>query len=104
MPKKKAPSAAENQKGLEKRYAKLVARVWADKEFRERLISDPETVLKEAGFKIGEGRPVKVLELDVEKNFYLILPDKPSKSFTDIAVESALLKAHFSMMYTNELC
>ena len=104
MPKKKAPSAAENRRGLEKRYAELVARVWADKEFRERLISDPETVLKEAGFKVGEGRPVKVLELDVEKNFYFILPDKPSEPFTDIAVESVLMKSHFSMMYTHDLC
>ena len=104
MPKKKAPSAAANRRELEKRYAKLVARVWADEEFRERLFSNPETVLKEAGFTVGEGRPVKVLELDVEKNFYFILPDKPSESFTDVAVESVLMKSHFSMMYTQQFC
>ena len=100
MPKKKAPSAAAKQRELEKRYAKLVAGVWADEEFRERLFSDPATVLKEAGFKVQEGRPVKVIELDMEEDFYFVLPKKPRGPFTDTSIESVITKSRVSVFYT----
>lgn len=89
MPKKKAPSTGEaKQKELAKRYAQFVAKVWADEGLRERLMSDPAPVLREAGFSLPEDKDVKIIELDMKKNFYFIVPTKSAEPFSDIQLES----------------
>jgi hypothetical protein len=60
------------------RYAKLVAKVWADDSLRQRLISDPATVLREFGLTVPEGKEIKIIEADYENSLYLILPSKPT--------------------------
>jgi len=104
MPKKKKPSVALSKKEVEKRYSKLVAKVWADDEFRARLFADPETVLKEAGFRVPEGKKVKVVGLDVVNDFYFILPEKPPGPFIDVAVESVIKRSLLSVFITEDLC
>lgn len=44
----------KNVQELEIAVSKLVAQSWIDDEFRNRLISNPMEVLKEAGLAIGE--------------------------------------------------
>jgi hypothetical protein len=73
---------------IEKRYAKLVARAWADDAFRERLISNPEEVLREFGFEVPEGKQLKLIEADTETTIYFILPTRPSGAFSDSAVDA----------------
>jgi broad-specificity NMP kinase len=53
---------------------RLVARAWADEEFRERLKADPRTaVAEETGITLPEAIEVEVLEETPEKG-YLVIP------------------------------
>jgi hypothetical protein len=53
---------------------KIVARAWADEDFRERLKSDPRTaVAEETGITLPEAIEVEVLEETPEKG-YLVIP------------------------------
>jgi Nitrile hydratase, alpha chain len=85
-----------NQEEIKKSYAKFVAKVWSDERFRQRVLSDPATVLKESGFSVPEGKEVKIIETDMEKTVYFILPAKPVAPLSDINVEEAAIKHSFS--------
>ena len=53
---------------------KLVARAWADEQFRERLKSDPRAaVAEETGITVPEAIKIEVLEETPEKG-YLVIP------------------------------
>jgi hypothetical protein len=56
---------------------KIIAKAWMDKGFKERLLADPLTELKEEGFEISLGVQVRILE-DTDKVVHLVLPRKPS--------------------------
>jgi hypothetical protein len=57
-------------------WAKIVAKAWADEDYKRRLLDDPAEVLKAEGLDIPEGWEVKVLE-STEKQALLVLPPKP---------------------------
>jgi len=61
---------------FQKTYGKIVAKAWADEGFKQRLLSDPTTVLKEHGIDIPEGVEFKVVEQS-RNLIHLILPPKP---------------------------
>ena len=53
---------------------KLVARAWADEQFRERLKADPHgAVAQETGITLPEAVEIEVLEETPEKG-YLVIP------------------------------
>jgi broad-specificity NMP kinase len=53
---------------------KLVARAWADEQFRERLKADPHgAVAQETGITLPEAIEIEVLEETPEKG-YLVIP------------------------------
>jgi hypothetical protein len=54
--------------------AKVVARAWADEDFRERLRTDPHAaVAEETGIRVPESIEIEVLEETPEKG-YLVVP------------------------------
>lgn len=59
-----------------KAYGKIVAKAWADEGFKQRLLADPATVLKENGIDAPEGITFKVVE-STSDLIHLILPPKP---------------------------
>jgi hypothetical protein len=60
----------------------VVARAWDDDGFRQRLLAEPEGVLREAGIAVPPGVPLRVVEDDATENadsgVYLRLPAKPA--------------------------
>jgi hypothetical protein len=84
------PIPIEERKEIAKRYAKLVAKAWADEAFRQHLISNPATVLRESGFDVPEGKDVRIIEADMEKTIYFVLPPKPAEAFSESDVDPAL--------------
>jgi len=64
MDREPLPSAA---------YARVIKRTWSDPDFKARLITDPATVLAEAGIPIPPGVAVKVVE-DSARLIHLVLP------------------------------
>jgi hypothetical protein len=45
----------QNSPEFQKQWAKIVAQAWADEQFKERLLSDTNTVLQEHGIEVPEG-------------------------------------------------
>jgi hypothetical protein len=54
-------------------YRELVERALSDPEFRQRLVSDPEAVLGEAGIHLAADERIQVVK-DTEKVKHFILP------------------------------
>jgi len=67
-----------------KAYGKIVAKAWADEGFKQRLLSDPTTVLRENGFDLPHGMEIKVVE-STSALIYLILPPRPDSPEMDAA-------------------
>ncbi len=62
---------------FQKAYGKLVAKAWADEDFKAKLLADPMTVLKENEIAVPGGVDVKVVE-NTDTTVHLILPPAPS--------------------------
>jgi hypothetical protein len=65
-----------------KQWNKIVARAWSDEDFKQRLISDPASVLEENGITVPEGVNVQVKEAS-RSDGTLILPPKPEGYISD---------------------
>ncbi len=63
----------EARKEMTKKVARVIAKVWADEAFKERLYSDPRKVLAAEGIKVPEGVEVKIVE-QTDKTFYFVIP------------------------------
>jgi hypothetical protein len=61
----------------QKQWAKIVAKAWADDAYKQKLLSEPAAVLREAGADVPAGVTFKVLEAQPNEN-WLILPPKPA--------------------------
>ena len=59
--------------------AKIIARAWKDEAFRNLLINNPKTALKEFGIEVPQDFKIKVLP-EEENEIYFILPIAPSKT------------------------
>ena len=73
----------------QKRMAKIVAKAWADDEYKQRFISDPATVLREEGADVPEGVMFKVIEAQENEN-WIVLPPKPADEYIAEAAEERL--------------
>ena len=63
-------------KGKEMQWAKVIAMAWLDDDFKERLIADPLSVLREHGIEFPKGLKVNVLE-GKRGEINITLPPKP---------------------------
>jgi len=57
-------------------WSKIVAKAWADEEFKKRLLSDPAGVLKEEGMNIPADLTFKAFENN-DKVVHLVIPGMP---------------------------
>ncbi len=64
------------QNEQQKKWAKIVAKAWADEDYKQRLLADPASVMKEEGMDLPEGVEFKCVEA-TETQVYLVLPPKP---------------------------
>jgi hypothetical protein len=68
----------EREPQLRRRWGRVVARAWDDDDFRCRLLSEPNEVLREEGIEVPPGVSVRVEEGDgVADDGCLHLPPKP---------------------------
>ena len=59
-----------------KQWGQVVTRAWSDETFKQRLLSDPGTVLAEAGLPVPPNLTVQVHEATPTK-LHLVLPPPP---------------------------
>ena len=60
-----------------KKYGQIVARAWSDDDYKARFLSDPATVMTEAGLPVPEGVEIRAVET-TDEVLYLTLPAKPT--------------------------
>ncbi|HNP73458.1 MAG TPA: thiocillin family RiPP [Kouleothrix sp.] len=65
-----------------KQYGQVVAKAWADDDFKARLLADPASVLAEAGLAPPAGVEVRAVE-NTSNVVYLTIPSKPSDELSD---------------------
>jgi Nitrile hydratase, alpha chain len=58
------------------KWEMLVADAWDDEQLKQRLISDPVTVLRERGIRVPQGLQIRVVE-DTDAVEHLVLPGEP---------------------------
>jgi len=51
-----------DRQGFQKVWGKVVARAWADEAFKKRLLTDPEAVFKEYGYRVSPTITIQVVE------------------------------------------
>ncbi len=57
---------------------KLISRCWMDEAFKQRFITDPAAVMREAGLSLPAGVEFKVVE-NTDKINYVLLPVQPTE-------------------------
>src|SRR5438105_14746299 len=86
LPKNRKPMnttmALEREPIQRRRWGQMVARAWDDEDFRQRLVAEPEALLREEGFDLPEGIEVRIGEEEEqdlpEGMVHLRLPARPS--------------------------
>ncbi len=69
----------ESEPQQRRRWGRIVARAWDDDDFKQRLLAEPEAVLREAGIEVPPGIEVRVEEgEEVGDTTCLRLPPKPA--------------------------
>jgi len=71
---------------FQKAYGKVVAKAWADANFKAKLLADPKTVLKGNGVEISQDVELRVVE-NTDKLVHLILPPEPAEQLSDEELE-----------------
>ncbi len=61
----------------EKQWGLIVARAWADDQFKSRLLSNPKTVMREHGLDLPAEGEIRIVE-DTPGVCHFVLPASPS--------------------------
>ncbi len=61
---------------IQKTYGKLVAKAWADADFKAKLLTDTKTVFRNHGIEVPDGLEVSIVE-NSERKRHFILPCGP---------------------------
>jgi len=64
----------------------LIARCWADAEFKARLQADPTGTLKAEGYPVPDGHAIQVVESTADQS-YLVIPPAPTDEISDEALD-----------------
>jgi Nitrile hydratase, alpha chain len=67
----------EQQRFQDKQWGQIVAKAWADEDFKRRLMAEPAAVLREHGLEIAPGVEVSVHE-ESDTVRHLVLPPNPA--------------------------
>jgi Nitrile hydratase, alpha chain len=77
------------QTEYDKKYYQIVAKAWEDESFKQRLFTEPRTVLIEYGIKVPEELEIRFIE-NTANLLYITLPIKPSEELSDEELEMAV--------------
>lgn len=66
-----------NQEEQSKKMDQLIAKCWADEDFKQKLLTDTMATLKAEGADLPAGLTVKAVE-NTDQVFHLVIPAKPT--------------------------
>jgi len=64
----------------------LIARCWAEPEFKARLMADATGTLKAEGYPVPEGHVIQVVESSANQS-YFVIPPAPTNEISDEALD-----------------
>ena len=67
---------------MNKKMGQVIAKAWADADFKAKLIANPAATLKAEGIQLPKGLKVNVVENTAEQ-FHLVIPPNPKKLSED---------------------
>jgi hypothetical protein len=71
------------REGPGRKVGQVLLKAWRDGAFKRRLVADPQTVLREEGLPLSDGKPVRVVE-NTQETVHLVLPPKsPAGELSD---------------------
>ena len=74
---------------MRKKYAKIVAKAWADDDYKKKLIASPKEILKQEGIELPDKIKIRIFEnTDTELNF--VFPAKPETLSSISEIEERL--------------
>lgn len=86
-----------NLSQFQQTHAQIVAKAWADEQFKQRFVSDPAAVLHEHGVALPPGMMVRTFEMQ-PNTIYLSIPPRPEVSDTNLTSAGAGGQARGSTM------
>ncbi|KIX14130.1 nitrile hydratase subunit alpha [Dethiosulfatarculus sandiegensis] len=66
-----------DSKNWHKSWARIVAKAWADADYKQRLLTDFEGVMKDEGVDLPPDMEFKVIDQKNENHWVLVLPPPP---------------------------
>ena len=76
----------EQSQEYAKKYGQMMAKVWSDPAFKQRLMTDPRAVLQEQGIEVPAGLEVRPLQQS-QQMIYFPIPAAPSGEISDEQLE-----------------
>jgi len=76
----------ESTPDVKRVWSRVVAKAWADQEYKRRLLADPAAVAKEEGVPLPAGLTLKVIE-DAPGIRTIVLPPLPAEIGPAVVVE-----------------
>ena len=77
---------AERNEQQQKQWVKIVAKAWADEDYKQALINDPAAILTKEGMPLPDGVEIQIVEA-TDKKVWMVLPPKPSGDNIEEVVE-----------------
>ena len=68
---------------------RVIAKAWADQDFKAALLADPRSALQSQGIDLPEGLTLNVLE-DSENRVNLVLPKAPDMAMTEESMDQVV--------------
>lgn len=75
-------TVAELERSQAKTWSLIVARAWADPDFKDRLVAEPEAVLREHDVEVEPGVSIRVVE-DTDQVRHFVLPPSPGGDLSE---------------------
>jgi len=76
-----------NQEEQNKKMGQVIAKCWADEDFKAKLLPDPVATLKDEGVDLPEGITIKAVE-NTDKVFHLVIPAAPTGELSEYDMDS----------------
>jgi hypothetical protein len=74
-PLKEVFVAQQNNKEIQKKWVQILERAWRDPNFKQKLLKNPEQVLKEMGVDLPSDKKIEIHE-NTDKVVHVIFPSK----------------------------
>ncbi|MDD3363708.1 MAG: NHLP leader peptide family RiPP precursor [Syntrophomonas sp.] len=67
-----------DREAMNKKISKVIAKAWADADFKARLLANPAETLQAEGIEVPAGVKVNAVE-NTNEQFFLVLPKAPDE-------------------------